>query len=298
MSENAVAKVENNQVAGFGNQVSFDLLIRQAQLISSSSLVPEQFSIFDKAGKLKDKDGQKYALSNATIAMEMAGRIGASPLMVCQNLYIVHGRPGWSSQFIIAAINASGKFSPLRFTITEPEAEREVSCQVTEYEKGQRVTKTIKEKIKNRVCTAWAIEKETGERLESPPVSLEMAVQENWYSKNGSKWVTMPDLMLRYRSAAFFGRLYAPDLLMGIKTEEEVRDIVDITPESSPATTKRGKADDILKRFEEAPVDETGEIPITEEEIKEAEKVELPPCEFCQRSDGQHESACPDYREA
>ena len=269
MSENnAVANVDNNQVAGFGSQVSFDLLIRQAQLISNSSLVPEQFSIFDKKGKLKSKEDQKYALSNATIAMEMAGRIGASPLMVCQNLYIVHGRPGWSSQFIIAAINASGKFSPLRFSITEAEPEREITYAASEWENGNKVKKTYKEKIKNRICTAWAVEKETGERLESPPVSLEMAVQEGWYSKDGSKWQTMPDLMLRYRTATFFGRLYAPDLLMGIRTQEEIQDIIDITPETP--ITKEGKAADILSRFADQGVStETGEMSLTAEEAAE-----------------------------
>ena len=35
----------------------------------------------------------------------------------------------------------------------------------------------------------------------------------------------MPDLMLRYRAATFFGRLYAPDLLMGMQTADESMDI-------------------------------------------------------------------------
>lgn len=223
MSENtSVATIEKNEIAGFSSASAFELLMRQAKLISSSSLVPEQFSIFDKNGKLKSREEQSYALSNATIAMEMAGRIGASPLMVCQNLYIVHGRPGWSSQFIIACINSSGRFSPLRFDISG---------------EGDQ-----------RTCTAWAEEKGTGQRLESPPVSIGMAKEEGWYGKNGSKWKTMPELMLRYRSAAFFGRIYAPDLMMGIKPMEEIEDIIDITPEPVP---KHSKAADIASRFEE-----------------------------------------------
>lgn len=261
MSENttAVATIEKNEIAGFSSATAFELLMRQAKLISSSSLVPEQFSIFDKNGKLKSKEEQNYALSNATIAMEMAGRIGASPLMVCQNLYIVHGRPGWSSQFVIAAINASKKFSPLRFDMSAEEPEKEYSCQVTEWENGKKVTKTIKEKIKNRTCVAWATENGTGERLESPPVSLAMAVQEGWFSKNGSKWQTMPELMLRYRTATLFGRLYAPELLMGIRAEEEIHDVIDITPEATPA--KQGKAADIAGRFaDDTPVIEAAPV--------------------------------------
>lgn len=51
-----------------------------------------------------------------------------------------------------------------------------------------------------------------------------MAVKEGWYTKNGSKWQTMPEMMLRYRAASFFGKLYAPELLMSIQTAEEVQD--------------------------------------------------------------------------
>ena len=40
------------------------------------------------------------------IAQNMARRMGADLLMVMQNLYVVHGRPGWSAQFLIA-INGS-----------------------------------------------------------------------------------------------------------------------------------------------------------------------------------------------
>jgi hypothetical protein len=129
----------------------------------------------------------------------MSQRMQASPLAVMQNLYIVHGKPSWSSQFIIAAVNATGKFSPLRFVLT-----------------GEGDDKT---------CIAWAEEKETKERLESPPISIGMAKAEGWYQKKGSKWQTMPDLMLRYRTATLFGRLYAPEVLMGMKTYEEAEDI-------------------------------------------------------------------------
>jgi hypothetical protein len=249
MSENttAIATTERNEIAGFGSSKAFELLMRQAKLISSSTLVPEQFSIFDKNGKLKTREEQSYALSNATIAMEMAGRIGASPLMVCQNLYIVHGRPGWSSQFIIAAINASKKFSPLRFEIGAEEPEKEFSCQVTEWENGKKVTKTVKENIKNRTCVAWATENGTGERLESPPVSLAMAVQEGWFSKNGSKWQTMPELMLRYRAATLFGRLYAPEILMGMRSVEELEDIQDANVSDVTPSVPASKA--ILEGF-------------------------------------------------
>ena len=38
--------------------------------------------------------------------------------MVMQNLYIVYGRPSWSSKFLIATINTCGRFEPLKFELT------------------------------------------------------------------------------------------------------------------------------------------------------------------------------------
>ena len=72
---------------------------------------------------------------------------------------------------------------------------------------------------------AYATEKATGEILEGPTITLAMANAEGWASKTGSKWKTMPDLMLRYRAAAFFGRLYAPEIMMGMHSVEEIGDI-------------------------------------------------------------------------
>ena len=167
----------------FGNSAQFEHSQRVAKMLTSSSLLPDVF---------------KGNIANTMIALEMANRIGASPLMVMQNLYIVHGKPSWSSTFIISAINACGRFSPLRFEMTG-------KCDTLE-------------------CYAWAYDKRTNDKLIGVNVTMEMAKAEGWVSKAGSKWKTMPELMIRYRSAAFFGRLYAPDILMGMHTAEEVDD--------------------------------------------------------------------------
>jgi hypothetical protein len=176
----------------FASIQGFEDAQRMAGLLASSDLVPEQYR-------------GKPNLGNAVIALEMANRIGASVLAVMQNLYIVHGRPAWSSQFLISCINASGRFSPLRYAMAGTEGQDD------------------------RQCVAWA-QDVTGERLEGPAVSVAMAKAEGWYAKNGSKWKTMPELMLRYRAATLFARLYAPELTMGIHTQEEVGDIIDVTP--------------------------------------------------------------------
>jgi len=221
---------------GFGSQQSFELMQRAANLLASSTLVPAAYrkviEKLDKYGNVKESRENPNALANAVVALNMAQRMGADPLMVMQNLYIVEGRPSWSSQWIIAAINGSGRFSPLRFDIKET-GKKTVERVETVWENGNRSTVTKKVDILDKVCIAWAIEKETGERLESPKVSIEMAVKEGWYTKTGSKWQTMDEVMLRYRTASFFGKLYAPELLMGLQTVEEAQDIIDLNPDGS-----------------------------------------------------------------
>jgi hypothetical protein len=160
---------------------NFEQAQRQAKALSASDLVPQQY---------------KGNVANTLVALEIANRIGASPLMVMQNLHIIHGRPSWSSTFVIAAINGSGKFTALRF--------------VGDLAKGIK---------------AVATEKATGQTVEGPVVTMEMAKAEGWLNKAGSKWQTMPELMMRYRAAAFFGRLYAPEITMGMHSVEEVVDI-------------------------------------------------------------------------
>lgn len=170
-----------------GDMQSFADGQRIAQALATSTLVP--------------KDYQKN-VANCMIALEMSQRVNANPMAVMQNLYIIHGRPSWSSQFIIGMINGCGRFSPMRFEMfAGPQDEDKWGCR------------------------AYATDLVDGDKLEGPWTSIKMAKAEGWYQKNGSKWKTMPDLMLRYRAAAFFGRLYAPDLLMGMSTDEESRDI-------------------------------------------------------------------------
>lgn len=168
----------------FSSTQQFEHTQRVAKMLCQSDLVPKEF---------------RGNIQNTIIALEMAARIGASPLMVMQNLFVVHGKPSWSSSFIIAAINASERFDPLRFDV-----------------KGSG---------DDLSCIAWTTEKGKSERIEGPAVTMKMAKLEGWLDKTGSKWKTMPDLMIRYRAAAFFGRLYTPHILMGMQTHEEVVDV-------------------------------------------------------------------------
>ena len=148
------------------------------------------------SGTMVPKDYQGN-IGNCLIALDMADRLQLSPFAVMQSLYLVNGRPSWSAQFITTVINKSGRYRrPLSFEVKG---------------KGDSLS-----------CKAWT-EDLDGERVEGIEITMQTAKDEGWTTKNGSKWKTMPEQMIRYRAASFFGRLHCPDLIMGVYAEDEVR---------------------------------------------------------------------------
>ena len=180
----------------FSGIAAFDAAQRMAKALCSSSLVPKEYQ------------GQQ-GLANSLIALEIAGRMRLSPLVVMQNMTPIHGRPTWSSKFLIATVNASGRFSPLRFVFDAKE-------QPTS-------------------CYAVATDKATGEVLEGETITLELARKEGWWSRKDrqgnetSKWQTMTGQMLRYRAAAWWSNVYCPEIALGLITQEEALDIEAVT---------------------------------------------------------------------
>lgn len=193
----------------------FEIMQRMANMYTASTIVPEAY---------------KGNVGNCVIALDMATRMGVNPLMVMQNLYIVKGNPSWSSKFLIATINMSGKYTALRYRKRIIGKIGKIKYNETVYDPAtRRNTIVVKEfdgsKIDDIECVAYATEISTGEILESDPVTISTAIKEGWYTKPGSKWVTMPSLMLTYRAAAFWQRMYCPEISMGFLTKEEADDI-------------------------------------------------------------------------
>jgi len=147
-------------------------------------------------------------VGNYVIALNYADRLGVDPFMCMTKMYIIHGKPAIETQLQIALFNKSGKFDSLKYKMSGEGDETR--------------------------CVAYSTIKESGEEIEGPPVSIAMAKAEGWYGKNGSKWKTLPDLMLRYRAAAFFIRLYAPETTLGLATSEEMYDVGEIKNITSP----------------------------------------------------------------
>lgn len=238
------ATLTTSQQSGFNffDPVQFDTMQRVCSLFANSELVPDMY-------KISDNNPKEKAIANCMIAIEMAQRIGASPLMIMQNMVIIYGRPSWSSKFLVATVNTCGRFNPLQYRFTEKGMLGKVDY--TEYErtwdktlyggKGgyKNAAKTVTfdgTKVMDIECVAFTTAKGSDKVLESSPISLRLAIQEGWYTKNGSKWRTMPKQMLMYRAASFWTNAYAPELSMGMKTEDEIRDIVDVDYEEVATT--------------------------------------------------------------
>lgn len=189
---------------------AFTLAQREAKAWASASMIPQRYQ-----GKLGD----------CIVALDTAKRMGASPLMVMQHLYVVHGTPSWSSTFLIAAVNSSGRYSSLRYESRGTEG------------------------AKDYALRAVATEKSTGEVLPGTWITAAMVEAEGWEKKSGSKWKTMPEQMYRYRAASFWARAYAPELTMGLRTVDEMEDIAEprhaqpVTMRFSPRQMAEAKAE-------------------------------------------------------
>lgn len=177
---------------------AFEHAQRVAKVFCASALIPQH---------LRGNNG-----ADAVLALAIAKRMGEDPVMVFQNIYIVHGRAGWSAQYMIARANRSGIFKgPISWRETGTAGKDDYAV------------------------TAFAKVAETGEEI-SFTVSMATAKAEGW--TNNKKYQTLGPLMLRYRSATLLIRLYCPEVMMGMPGADELEDVAaatmrDVTPASA-----------------------------------------------------------------
>ncbi len=154
---------------------------------------------------------------DCAIAIDIANRMGLSPLTVMQNLWVVRGIPSWSGQACMSLIIASKRYKSVKPVYVGTEGKDDWGCYIS------------------------AIEISSGEEVKGTTVTIELAKKEGWYGKSGSKWQTMPMQMLAYRAAAFFARVYCPSELMGFRVEGEVEDISSSKETSKAVDVMAGK---------------------------------------------------------
>ena len=165
------------------NKDQFNQLLRAANMLSQTSIIPATYQ-----GKPQD----------CFVAIEMANRMGVSPLVVMQNMYVVKGKPAWAGQACTMFINSCGKFKQVKHVYT-----------------GEKGTDS-------RGCYVTATRISDGIQVNGVEVTLAMAKAEGWTAN--TKWRTMPELMLAYRASAFFARVHCPEALMGVQLVDEIYD--------------------------------------------------------------------------
>ena len=179
---NAQAALVSSDV--WSNKEQFNQLLRAADMVSKTSIIPASYQ-----GKPQD----------CFAAIEMANRMGVSPMIVMQNMFVVKGKPSWAGQACTMFIKSCGKFKDVKHVYF-----------------GEKGTES-------RGCYVEATRIEDGEKVCGAEVTMLMAKAEGWTSN--SKWRNMPELMLAYRASAFFARVHCPETMMGVQTYEEVEDV-------------------------------------------------------------------------
>lgn len=165
------------------NKDQFNQLLRAANMLSQTSIIPATYQ-----GKPQD----------CFVAIEMANRMGVSPLVVMQNMYVVKGKPAWAGQACTMFINSCGKFAGVKHVYT-----------------GEKGTDS-------RGCYVTATRISDGIQVNGVEVTIAMAKAEGWTAN--TKWRNMPELMLAYRASAFFARVHCPEALMGVQLVDEIYD--------------------------------------------------------------------------
>lgn len=189
ISEKTLTKVQE-RVEIQREVLGFEKLMDMANMLAKSTIVPITY---------------QNRPENTFIALDMASRMGVSPLVVMQNLYVIQGKPSFSGSAIASMIRSNPNFTKVQLNYVGVEGTDGRGAYVT------------------------AIDKSTDTTLKGGTVTIGISKKEGWYQKAGSKWQTMPEIMLAYRAYAWFGRVYCPELLMGLQTTEEVIDVTPVT---------------------------------------------------------------------
>lgn len=208
MEEKELQQEQNNEIVAQGQNTVFqsqnqptmwnDAKLmssawRMAEMLANTPLVPQSY---------------KGNAGSCLIAIDMANRMGLSPIMVMQNSQVVQNNFTWKGSACKGLIDSCGRFANSEYIYI-----------------GEKDTDGYG-------CYLQAFDKQNNKIVKGATVTIKMAKDEGWYNKTGSKWKTMPELMLAYRSATFFARALCPKTLMGFYTTEEMVDIGKIDSET------------------------------------------------------------------
>lgn len=206
---------------------------RSATCLAESKMVPDDF---------------RNDIGACMIALDLSQRCGINVLMLMQNMYIVHGRPGIEAKLVHALLNRSGLFTPVEWKWD-----------------GDG-------KWENTACSAFATRLSDGKMLEMS-IDWNTAVSEGWVGKKNSKWKTMPKQMFMYRSLSWFVKHYCPEILLGMSTVDELQDMgqdmeTPITERPVPVPVPEPEKPKPVSLCEIVPVPAEPEQELTEEQAE------------------------------
>lgn len=165
--------------------------LRAAKELSRSEMIPEEY---------------RGSIGSCLLAIDLSARLDLSPLTVMQCGTVIHGRFCWLGTACKAIIDRSGR-----------------------YERTEYVTVGLPGSDSHGVFLRGICSDGTVE--DGPAVTIGRAKSEGWLRRPGSRWRTMPEIMLRYRAAAYFGRVVCPALFLGFHTDDELEERLNLIPE-------------------------------------------------------------------
>lgn len=226
--ENQLTTVETRSMSVYSNDDEFQKGMQIATALANTDLVPDSY---------------KKKPENCLLALDVARQVKNSPLTVMQNLFIIKGKPSWSSTYISAVIHSRFPKVLIKWYTDKDDSENN-GCRVIAYDS-------------------------TGQEYMGTKITMKMAKADGWTATNAKKWGAMPEQMLQYRALAFFGRVHCPDLLLGIQSEYEIMDVPD---RQEILNEKESFEKELLSDVIEAEVVETND---PQPEISEAEQKKL-----------------------
>ena len=198
----------------FDNYATFQQVFEMSRALSKSCFVPAAF---------------RGSPESCVIAIDLARRLGVSPLTLFPHLYVVDSKPAFSTQFLITLVNRSGLFNRLEW---ESGTDGEATVQVfLRWNEKTKETETTTEKVPNVWAVAKLVERRTNKEYKSPRVDMNFANANGWFAKRGSKWRTMPEIMAAYRAASILIKRVCPELTLGLEFAEDVADSVNDVPD-------------------------------------------------------------------
>lgn len=180
------------------------------------------------------------------VALMYAQRMNESPMLIFAEMAPYKGKPITSAKFAIGRANKSGMLhGPINWKSKGS---------------GEALEVTASAKIK-----------ETGETV-TATVTMKEAIADGW--TRNAKYTSMPEQMLRWRSATRLINLYIPEVLAGAGVREEAEVTSVTVREDAPAADAGGVTVADLNRQIAA----SAELPVTAQ-VVETQQAELVPVE-------------------